>query len=120
MNDDTTRPTGKLVLVQCSAADAGNRRHHLRLKGGIWQLRITLDRGPKFTGKRRVISLRTRDLDAAIAKRDRILSQLRVAGFLTNNVGRWIARAKDRKSFRSSTRARGASGDHRPQLPPAA
>lgn len=68
-------------LVECS----GDANHHLRRKpSGYWQLRITVDRGPKYVGQRVVIGLATRDAREARARRDIVLEALRVAEKVTN------------------------------------
>jgi hypothetical protein len=69
-------PLGLRRLVECGAG----LNHHLRQKpSGLWQVRITVDRGPKYVGRRVVIGLGTRDVREARVRRDLILKSLRVA-----------------------------------------
>lgn len=69
-------PLKLFELVECGA----NLNHHLRRKkSGLWQVRFTVDRGPKYVGRRVVIGLGTRDVQEARARRDLILQALKVA-----------------------------------------
>jgi hypothetical protein len=77
MNQQLELPLKLHSLVECGA----NVNHHLRRKpSGLWQLRITIDRGPKYVGRRVVIGLATRDVREARARRDLVLQALKVAG----------------------------------------
>lgn len=54
--------------------------HHLRRKkSGLWQLRITVDRGRKYVGKRVIMGLDTRNVNEARARRDLVLKALDLA-----------------------------------------
>ena len=76
MNDQLKLPLSFLDLVEAG----GNINHHLRRKkSGLWQVRFTVDRGPKFVGRRVVIGLGTREVREARARRDLILQALKVA-----------------------------------------
>jgi hypothetical protein len=67
-------------LLECSASDPSDPDHHLRMRpSGYWQLRLTVDRGPKYIGQRVVIGLRTRDPQEARARRDLILDAMKQA-----------------------------------------
>lgn len=69
-------PLNLRQLVECGAG----LNHHLRRKpSGLWQVRFTVDRGPKYVGQRVVIGLGTRDVKEARERRDLILKSLRVA-----------------------------------------
>lgn len=77
--EQLTLPLKLHSLVECSA----NANHHPRRKpSGLWQLRITIDRGPKHVGRRVVIGLGTRDAREARSRRDLVLQALRVAGMV--------------------------------------
>ena len=84
-------PLGFRMTLECSAANPGDKNHHLRRKrSGLFQLRFTVDRGPKFVGERVVISLRTRDAEEAQQRRDTVMDALTKAkiinGFIIANV----------------------------------
>ena len=67
--------------IQCSAAQVDDPDHHLRRKpSGLYQLRITIGRGPKLVGQRKVFGLDTRDTEEARKRRDVILKVLKEAG----------------------------------------
>ena len=54
--------------------------HHLRQKkSGLWQARITIDRGSKYVGKRITIGLKTKELREAEVRRDLIITALTTA-----------------------------------------
>lgn len=54
-----------------SAADFKKPNHHLRRKSsGLFQLRFTVDRGPKYVGERVIMSLRTKDENEARQRRE--------------------------------------------------
>lgn len=77
-----TLPTHR--LVQCSAAKLDDPLHHLRRNhSGVFQLRAMIARGPKFTGQRMIISLKTHDEAEAAARRDIALESLRRAELLS-------------------------------------
>ncbi len=77
MNHELSFPFGSKVLIECGSGV----NHHLRRKrSGLWQVRFTVDRGPKYVGRRVVIGLGTRDVREARARRDLILQALKVAG----------------------------------------
>lgn len=67
--------------IQCSAAKLSDPDHHLRRKpNGYYQLRVTIDRGPKLVGKRETFGLGTRNVRTARQRRDFALSLLKKAG----------------------------------------
>lgn len=72
----------KLPLRFWSLVECGEGiNHHLRRKpSGYWQVRFTVDRGPKYVGQRVVVGLGTRDAREARARRDIVLEALRAAG----------------------------------------
>lgn len=73
--------------IQCSAAKLSDPDHHLRRKeNGYYQLRVTIDRGPKLVGERCTFGLRTKNATAARIRRDLILEILAKAG--------WVARKR--------------------------
>lgn len=54
------------------------KNHLLRQKqSGLWQMRLTIDRGPKFVGRRIVIGLDTHDEIEARNRRDVVLKTLK-------------------------------------------
>jgi hypothetical protein len=60
--------------------------HHLRRKpSGYWQLRVTLDQGEKYVGKRVTIGLRTCHIDEARVRRDLILDVLKIQQRIINS-----------------------------------
>lgn len=68
-------PFGKAEVTRDRKQD-----HHLRVNSrGFYQMRITIDRGPKFVGLRRVIGLGTKDVHQARQRRDLILRVLNLA-----------------------------------------
>ena len=70
-------PLRFLELVECGLGVD----HHLRRKpSGLWQLRVTIDQGEKYVGRRVVIGLATRDARTARERRDRIMGELRKLG----------------------------------------
>lgn len=84
-------PLGFRMTLECSAANPGDKNHHLRRKrSGLYQLRFTVDRGPKYVGERVVVSLRTRDSEEAQQRRDTVLEALTKAkiinGFIIADV----------------------------------
>lgn len=56
-------------------------------KSHPYQMRITVDQGPKFTGKRVCFSLGTHDKMEAIKRRDCILDCLEKAEFVVKGSG---------------------------------
>lgn len=68
-----------------------DENHHLRRKkSGLWQLRITIDRGRKFVGKRVNIGLGTYCVEEARARRDLMLKTLKVAERVSSETeARW-------------------------------
>lgn len=68
-------PLNILQLVECGV----NINHHLRQKeSGLWQVRLTVDRGPKFVGKRVTLGLGTKDVREARMRWNLILRALKV------------------------------------------
>lgn len=57
-------------------ADLADRRHHLRLKSGWWQVRFSVFQGQHFKSRRVVLALGTRDEEEARQRRDVILRAL--------------------------------------------
>ena len=73
-------PLGFRMTLECSASNPHDQNHHLRRKpSGLFQLRLTVDRGPKFVGERLTIGLGTRDYAEAIQRRDVVLEALQKA-----------------------------------------
>ena len=71
-----------IELVEC----AQTKDHHLKKsEGHPYQLRVTIDQGPKFVGKRITIPLSTRDYKEALRLRDHLLHALKSADFLTKD-----------------------------------
>jgi len=71
-----------IELVQCHKPDA----HHLKKSAGHpYQLRVTIDQGPKFVGKRVTVPLGTRDYQEALRLRDLILMALAAGDFMTKD-----------------------------------
>jgi hypothetical protein len=67
--------------IQCSAAQLTDPDHHLRRKeNGYFQLRVTIDRGPKLVGQRVTFGLGTNNPDLARDRRDFALRVLKQAG----------------------------------------
>ncbi|QJE95979.1 hypothetical protein [Luteolibacter luteus] len=67
--------------IQCAAAQLSDPDHHLRRKkNGYYQLRVTIDRGPKLVGERVVFGLDTKVPEEARSRRDFALKVLRKAG----------------------------------------
>ena len=67
------------------AINQNSPSHHLyRKRSGLFQMRFTVDRGPKFVGERVKISLRTRDPEEAKLRRDVILTALSKAKFVSD------------------------------------
>lgn len=56
-----------------------NAKNHLlrQKRSGLWQMRLTVDRGPKYVGRRIVIGLDTHDENEARDRRDVVLKTLR-------------------------------------------
>jgi len=78
--DQLLLPLPYRMTVECSAARPDDPGHHLRRKpSGLYQLRLTIDRGPKFVGQRIVVSLRTRDQEEAAKRRDLVMEALKKA-----------------------------------------
>lgn len=76
-----TPPT--LRLIQCSAAHLDDPNHHLRWKRtGYWQLRITVIQNQEEVGRRVIVGLKTRCVETARKRRDRILAALAAAGLI--------------------------------------
>lgn len=74
--EQATLPLEFIDLIECGRAV----NHHLRrANSGLFQLRLTIDRGPKYVGKRVTIGLKTKDVFEARIRRDLILKTLRVA-----------------------------------------
>jgi len=59
---------------------------HRRKDRGTFEARITIDQGPKFSGKRIVIPFHTRDESTARAMRDAVLTALDKSGVLARKV----------------------------------
>ena len=75
--EQLTLPLKFLELIECGS----DVNHHLRRKpSGLWQVRLTVDRGPKYVGRRVTLGLGTKDVREARARRDLILQALKVAG----------------------------------------
>lgn len=87
-------PMRCLYLVECHKKDTRNLK---KSQGHPYQLRVTIDQGPKFVGKRVTVPLGTRDYHEAIRLRDMMLKALASGDFLT----------KDAK-----VRMKGLTGDH--------
>jgi len=69
--------------IQCAAASVSDPDHHLRRKtNGYYQLRVTIDRGPKVVGERMNFGLGTRTAEEARYRRDMILNVLKKAGLV--------------------------------------
>lgn len=61
--------------------------HHLsRNPRGNFVVKLTIDAGSKFSGKRLTIQLRTADPATAMMKRDSILEAYKLAGILCRDV----------------------------------
>lgn len=60
-------------------------KHLKKSKGHPYQLRVTIDQGPKFVGKRVTIPIGTRDPNEATRIRDLVLEALDKGGFLTKD-----------------------------------
>jgi|GEM_PF-1108784 len=65
--------TGGITLAV--RVDEQNELHHLWSNHGIWWCHFTVHR-PDFTAKRIRVSLRTRDIEKAKQKRDKIFDQI--------------------------------------------
>lgn len=60
--------------------------HHLRRKpSGYFQMRVTIDRGPKYVGDRVILGLKTRSTEEARERRDLILEAYKAAGVAVNH-----------------------------------
>ena len=53
---------------------------------GTYRMRVTIDRGPKFTGERIIIPLATSDKQTARMMRDAVLSALHKSGVLAREI----------------------------------
>ena len=74
-------PLRFLTTLECAAARLGDPDHHLRKKpSGYWQLRVTIDRGPKLVGQRVILGLGTHDAEEARKRRDVVLAGFKKAG----------------------------------------
>lgn len=61
--------------------------HHLsKNPRGKWVLKLTIDAGEKFSGRRITIQLRTSDSTVAMMKRDSVLEAYKLAGILCRDV----------------------------------
>ena len=60
-------------------------KHLKKSKGHPYQLRVTIDQGPKFVGKRVTVPLGTRDYNEALRIRDLVLEALAKGGFMTKD-----------------------------------
>lgn len=77
MAEQLQLPLERVTLIECGA----RANHHLRRKkSGLWQMRVTIDQGPRYVGRRVVIGLGTKDLRKARKRRDKIILVLRQAG----------------------------------------
>ena len=75
-------PLYYLELVQFQKVD----NHHLKKSDGCpYQLRVTIDQGPKFGGKRVTIPLGTRDYNETAKARDLVLKVLVAENFVTKD-----------------------------------
>jgi hypothetical protein len=67
----------KLYLIEASAAKENDPNHHLSTNEfGWWRMRVTVDRGPKYTGERVMICLGTNSETEARIRRDLVIAAL--------------------------------------------
>lgn len=55
-------------------------KHHMQKVNGVWCVRVTIDKGPKFCGERVKKSLGTGDLTVAKFNRDLFIAGIKAAG----------------------------------------
>lgn len=77
-SEDPTRPIPPSARKPTTAA--ARDMHHLLQVNGVWCLRLTIDQGPKYKGKRIKISLGTSDPKEARRQRKRMFKLLREGG----------------------------------------